>query len=188
MPYTTIFVLALSLLFSGCAASLPEPVRRDLAASRPGHPAVVVFVDFECPYCRRQHAVLGPQVRAHGSPMILHHVPLAHHPHARRAAAMAICAERQGAAPERIAEVMFEATAGGDSALDRAPDALGLDRPRLQNCLLSSVVAARLRADGEAFQAAAGEGVPLTYVGPRRLDGATDEATTARAFDDSEAP
>ena len=62
-----------------------------------GEPHVVIFSDYQCPFCRRLDAELPtlqglvPEIRVD-----LRHYPLPSHPYAEEAAAIAICAERMG--------------------------------------------------------------------------------------------
>jgi hypothetical protein len=86
-------------------APLPEVIaqlqQRDVAT-------IVEFVDFECPFCRRQQEALAPVLASFGPRVrvIRKNVPLSFHEHARDAARAACCAEEQGRG-EAVAAALF---------------------------------------------------------------------------------
>lgn len=139
------------------------------------------FTDFECPFCRRMHAAARPSIAAHaGSVRVVRkHVPLSFHPHAEPAARVFLCAEEQGARTEELAEIFYTAPPA-ELALEpgiAAAVRLGADEAKMNACVNDAHITTRLRSDGRAFGEANGEGVPLTYVGKTRLDGAVDADT-----------
>lgn len=147
---------------------------------------VVAFTDYECPYCRSTHLELskailgGPPVR-----IVRHHVPLPSHPHADLAARAAICAESLGARMDRMDDALFTAGSSGLHAAaceDAAADAGVADRDAFKACLHSASTDERLRRDLAVYAEAGSGGVPLTYVGKRRFEGAQDAPTFREAI------
>ena len=174
-------LFSLFAVATGCGAALPASIRAELAQTPRGQVTVVEFTDFECPFCRRMHAAAAAALKEHaGSVRIVRkHLPLSFHPHAEPAARVFICAEEQGARTEELAELFYTAPPA-ELALDpgiAAAVRMGADETKLRDCVHDTHITTRLREDGRAFGDANGEGVPLTYVGKTRLDGAVDAET-----------
>jgi protein-disulfide isomerase len=164
----------------------PSTVVTELASGPPGTTTIVAFTDYECPYCRSTHLELskailgGPPVR-----IVRHHVPLPSHPHADLAARAAICAEALGARMDRMDDALFTAGSAGLHAAaceDAAADAGVADRDAFKACLHSATTDERLRRDLAVYAEAGSGGVPLTYVGKRRFEGAQDAPTFREAI------
>ena len=85
--------------------AIPKPVA---ALYQPGKINVIEFADFECPYCRRLHAILDPLVDAAGDRVNFVRLqrPLSQHVYAEHAARAALCAEAQGKG-EAMADRLF---------------------------------------------------------------------------------
>ncbi len=171
----------------GCGAGLPASVRAEMAQTPRGQVTIVEFTDFECPYCRRMHVAAAPSLKEHaGSVRIVRkHLPLSFHPHAEPAARVYLCAEEQGARTEELAEIFYTAPPAELSLEPGIATAvrLGADEGKLRECVNDAHITTRLREDGRAFGDANGEGVPLTYVGRTRLDGAVDAETFKSVLD-----
>jgi protein-disulfide isomerase len=168
-------------LLVACGSTLPATVRAELAQTPRGQVTIVEFTDFECPFCRRMHAAAAPTLKEHaGSVRIVRkHVPLSFHAHAEPAARVYLCAEEQGAKTDELAEIFYTAPPA-ELALEpgiATAVRLGANEAKMLECVHDAHVTARLRTDGRAFSEANGEGVPLTYVGRTRLDGAVDADT-----------
>lgn len=183
-----IVVLATLATLAACR-SVPSAVQRELAKTPRGQTVVVLFTDFQCPFCRRTHAALEPVVRDREGRVrvVLRHVPLPRHPDADGAARAAICAERLGtpAAAEAVARALFTSPDLGEAACEAIAAGVGLDVAQLRACVASPETAQRLTDDLAAFEEAGGDGVPLVFVGDTRLDGSQDRATLERAVDAS---
>ena len=134
---------------------------------------LIVYTDFECPFCAEYHAVLrdavalAPDVR-----WAYRHLPASDiHPLAKRAAEASECAAEQGRFWE-YADRLFArhavlaATAFGEVAAET-----GLDEERFADC----VAAGRHRdvgsADGRLLRL---RGTPTSFVGDSRIDGLVD--------------
>lgn len=177
----------LSLVLAGCASTLPQGIKDDLAAAPKGTVTVVFFTDFQCPHCRRTHAALAPLVkeRAGKVRVVLRHVPLRMHPDARPAARAAICAEAL-AKPE-VAEAfvhkLFATPDLGDASIAATAAEHGLDAAQFHRCTEAPETDARIDRDRALFVEAGGEGVPLLYVERTRLDGGQKRESLEAAID-----
>lgn len=70
---------------------------RTAASELPGKDTIVVFSDYECPYCRKLEATLRDLERARVLPTIVYrHLPMPYHARARFAARVATCASDVG--------------------------------------------------------------------------------------------
>ena len=87
--------------------SLPLPARQTFAANPRGGPemgpadapvTLIVFTDFQCPFCRRTHHTLHALMKRFPGNirMLFRHFPLGSHTLSRQAAEQAWCAHRQG--------------------------------------------------------------------------------------------
>ena len=166
-------------------------IRDELAATEridARRATIVFFTDFQCPFCGRTHRALAPLLEErHGRVrVVLRHVPLPRHPDARTAARAAICVERL--TPELLedyARALFEADDLSEAACEGMATERGVDAERLRRCLTEPAVDARLDADLARFDAIGGDGVPLLYVGARRIDGAPSREELAGALDEA---
>lgn len=180
---------ALVVAAASCAPALPAAVREDLSRAPKGTATVVLFSDFQCPHCRRVHAMLDAMIEQRGArvDVVLRHVPLRMHPDARPAARAAICAERL-APPERAhayATSLFASHDLSDEGLAAAASEHGIDPAALRRCAEDPATEARIARDATVFGEAGGNGVPLLYVGTTRIDGAPPRAELEAALDDA---
>lgn len=167
---------------------LPEVVSRELRGAPAGQVTVVDFVDFECPYCRENHALLAPLLDEHRDRVrvVRKHVPLRMHRHAQHAARAACCGEALGK-PDEIAEALFAAAPDTltPEGCERIAAAHGLPLERFRACVRDPATDARIRADAAAFQATRARGLPTVWIGEQRLEGLQDHETLRKAFDEA---
>jgi protein-disulfide isomerase len=168
------------LLLTACA-SVPPPIRDELAATPSGQATVIFFTDFECPFCRRTHAAFEPALVARRKDVrvVFRHVPLDRHPFARTAARAAICAERELPAERAFdyAAALFKADDLSEQACSELAVKLGADRGKFHACVESPSTDERLEADMTLFDEIGGDGVPLLFVGRERFEGAQSRLT-----------
>src|SRR5215216_2590722 len=152
---------------------------------------LVMYGDYECPYCGEAHPVLkelqeraGERVR-----FVFRHFPLdAVHPRARRAAQAAEAASAQGRFWE-MHDLLYEAQGElGEEDLMRYAAELGLDLPRFEEDLANDHHAWRIEEDRLGGDRAGVEGTPtfflngVRYTDPIDLDGllaAVEEAASS---------
>jgi protein-disulfide isomerase/uncharacterized membrane protein len=150
---------------------------------------IVEFIDFECPFCRRQHARMAEVLAALAAEseeppvqLVYKHLPLRIHPNAREAARFACCAEEQGRGEEMV-DALFSRDALSTEACHECASELGLDDAALRECLGSRRPDARLDADAQDARAAAVRRLPTCFVGEQRFEGLQEEATLRAAIE-----
>jgi protein-disulfide isomerase len=165
----------------------PPAVVADARAD--GRATIVEFIDFECPFCRRQHArmseVLETLAAADERPpvyVVYKHLPLEMHAHAREAARFVCCAEEQGRGREMV-DALFARDELSPAACRECASEVGLDDAALQECLDSARPDARLDADAADARAAGIRRLPTCFVGERRFEGLQEEDTLRRAIE-----
>jgi protein-disulfide isomerase len=124
--------------------------------------ALVEFADYQCPYCRVQHAALSSLLRAKPRVGVVYrHFPLSSHLAARGAALAAICAEEQGRFRAMHARLLETNNWASDANWIREAEVVGIpDRIRFQSCLDSPRSRSRLEADVTLGRAMSVTGTP----------------------------
>jgi len=172
-------------------APVPRVIAEELAQTPKGAVTIVDFVDFECPFCRQMQERLAPKLTAQRDRLRLVRklVPLTRiHPHALDAAKAACCAEALGKG-DAMADALFQ-TKVEDLTPDgcaRVAESLGLPLDAYNACLTSPETTARLAKDRHEFDQAAakGDGLPLMWVGPRKVMGAQDDETISEVLSEA---
>lgn len=138
---------------------------------------IVVFSDFQCPFCSRIEPTLA-QLRAkyrEDLRVVWKNAPLPFHDRAEPAAALALEARAQRgdagfwAAHERL---FADQTKLDDASLEASAKALGLDVPRVLRALKEGKHLAVIDRDMELADALGVDGTPTVFVNGRRLVGA----------------
>jgi len=181
-------VLGLGFMAKG---HLPPLIAEEIQKAPKGKATVVEFVDFECPFCRDEYDDLAPLLEASRDKVhvVRKLVPLTRiHPHAMEAARAALCAESLGKG-DAMAEALFRApidelTASG---CEKIAKDLGLDPAGYALCLADPKTAGRIAMDRQDFDRAAakGDGLPLLWIGERKMMGVQAAETLRRALDDA---
>ncbi len=190
VPTATAGLLTFGMLVPAALAlvvkpAVPRPVKEELARTPAGMITVIDYVDFECPWCRRNHKELAPLLAKHAARvrLVRKHVPLGMHFNAINAARACLCGERQGKG-DTLAESLF---AYPPSDLDAAGCEVlaaksGLDLEAYRACVKDPEIDRRIAADKAEFVASGAHGLPTVWIGTERLDGASDGPTLAAAF------
>jgi len=138
---------------------------------------IVMFADFQCPYCKRAAQSLaelrkkrGRQVR-----LVFKHHPLPHHPHAERAAQFSMHA--RAAQGDRgfwraQAKLFDSARSLEDEDLARLAAELGLDPRRALRAVHRREYARSIEADQQLAQSLKATGTPTFFINGRRFVGA----------------
>lgn len=165
---------------------VPPVIADEMRKTPRGKVTVVDFVDFECPFCRMTHTDFGPLLaeRKDKVRVARKHVPLRMHPHAADAARAACCGERLGKGDE-MAEALFAAPTNQltPQGCEEIASQHGLDVARFKDCMKDPEIDARIRADGEAFRAAGGHGLPTIFIDGAKLEGAQDREVLKATLD-----
>lgn len=129
---------------------------------------VVVFSDFECPFCRRAEPVFARLVARFPDDIVLvwKHYPLSIHASARPAAEAAQCAHAQGRFWAFHDALFAEADAArlSPSGLDAAAVGVGLDPVVFARCVQTRVHQMEVMADGAAGERAGVSGTPTVFI------------------------
>jgi protein-disulfide isomerase len=100
---------------------------------------IIMFIDFECPYCQRSYPIVKELTQRYGDviELIFKHFPLESiHPDALPAARGASCADDQGAFWPYY-DVLFTSRQLDEASLLSHADTLGLDIQTFSTCLNS---------------------------------------------------
>jgi protein-disulfide isomerase len=150
---------------------------------------VVVFSDFQCPFCARAEVTLRALRARYGDEIrfVWKNEPLGIHDRARPAAQLAMEAYAQGGNERfwRAHDLLFEhPTALARADLEGYGRELGLDPARLRAALDGNAHDAAINADHALAQQLGVDGTPCFYINGRRLSGAKPEEAFVRVIDD----
>jgi protein-disulfide isomerase len=169
------------------------PVKADGLPSRGPADApvtLVVFSDFECPYCASLNTTLNKVMAESGDRirLVYRQFPLDQiHPHAAKAAEASLCAEEQGRFWE-MHDAMFKGPIRLElDELKAKAAAIGLDPRRFDSCLSSGKYAERVRADVEAGKVAGVASTPTLFINGRPVLGAQPYQEIARIIEEERA-
>ena len=136
---------------------------------------LVVFADFECPFCRRQADVLRKlEASFPGRVRVaFKHFPLPFHPNARLAAQAAACAHRQGQAKFWALHDAFFRSAQPltRETIDRLAGDAGIDTTRLWADVIGGACAARVQSDVDEGRTIGIEATPTLLVNGLKITG-----------------
>jgi protein-disulfide isomerase len=135
---------------------------------------IVVFSDFECPFCKRSEATLHAIADQYGSRVRFawKNQPLPMHPSARPAARAALAAGEQGKFWEYHDLLFTHQDALDPASLDRYAKDLGLDLDRFHKTMADARTDAAIDADVAEATRLGVNGTPTFFVNGRRLIGA----------------
>jgi protein-disulfide isomerase/uncharacterized membrane protein len=184
------FCVVVDLSRPGPAPGQPAPLVNNrvpdsiLAEQREGVATIVEFVDFECPFCRRQQEAVAQVVASYGPRVrvVRKNVPLSFHPHARDAARAACCAEEQGRG-DAVAEALFRAEDLTPEGCERVAQAAGVDLQAYRACLASPRPNVALERDDRAARDAGVSGLPTLWVGREQFVGLQTVETLRASID-----
>jgi protein-disulfide isomerase len=150
---------------------------------------LVVFSDFQCPFCKRGAATVAALEKRYGSSLrvVFKHEPLSFHPRAEPAAEFAeeARAQKGNAGFWAAHDKLFELQPKLENAdLEEAAKALGLDVAAMKDAIATKKHAARIDADADLAEDVEASGTPHFFVNGRRLVGAQPEAVFAKVVDE----
>jgi protein-disulfide isomerase len=136
--------------------------------------ALVVFSDFECPFCGRLDASLVEVEQAFPGKIrvVWKNFPLSFHPHGKPAAEAALAAHEQGKFWAMHARLFAHQKELTDPELEHHAQEIGLDMARYKAAMASHKFAAAVEADMKQGNALGVEGTPATFVNGRLVSGA----------------
>lgn len=135
---------------------------------------LIEYSDFQCPFCKRAHAIVEEVVKAYPDKirLIYRDYPLQFHPQAVPAAEAARCAGDQGKYWEYNNHLMAnEGTLMDDDLKKRAAD-LGLDTAKFATCLEGTTHEPAIQTDFAEGSALGVTGTPTFFINGRMMVGA----------------
>ncbi|MFO0577326.1 MAG: thioredoxin domain-containing protein [Polyangia bacterium] len=135
---------------------------------------LVVFSDFECPFCAKMAQTLKELLAELGGRVRIAHksMPLPFHPHAEPAARAALAAGQQGRFWEMHDRLFAHGRELSDPELEQHAAAIGLDLVRFRSDLASPALRERIERDRQQGAALGAAGTPTLFVNGRLVAGA----------------
>jgi len=151
-----------------------------LKYGKPGRVTLVVFSDFQCPYCGGAADTIAALRREYGGriDIVFLHYPLPSHEGARRAAQASECARDQGGF-WAYHDLLFQSSASGidigdDENLKAMATNVRLDPQAFESCLLSGRKNATINEHIAEGQRAGVRGTPTFFFGRKMMEGTRD--------------
>jgi protein-disulfide isomerase/uncharacterized membrane protein len=191
--FAALFALPAGVLVLGLTARVhvPDVIVSEMSHAPKGQATVVEFVDFECPFCRDEYADLAPMLQASKDRVrvVRKLVPLTRiHPHALDAARAACCADLLGKG-DAMADALFRAPVEDltKEGCEKIASGLGLAPASFAACLADPKTEERIASDRRTFDQAAakGDGLPLLWIGERKVMGLREPAELRLALDEA---
>ncbi len=134
---------------------------------------IVMFSDYECPYCKRAEVVVAEVTKTYGDKvkLVFRDYPLPFHASARPAAEAAACANAQGKFWE-YHDKLFAASDLSNDKLKAMAGELKLDQKKFDDCLAKAEFKAVIDKDIEDAAAVGVNGTPAFFINGRMLSGA----------------
>jgi len=135
---------------------------------------LVVFSEFECPFCEKLRPALARVVDEYGDDvrLVFKHNPLPFHRRAVPAALASLCAKDQGRFWEMHDRLFENMRALQDADLERYGEELGLDVEAYRSCLEDRRHEAQILEDQDLAGKVTARGTPNTFINGRKLTGA----------------
>ena len=148
---------------------------------------IVLFSDFECPFCSRVGPVLDQIIEAYPKDVRLVFIqnPLPFHKRARLAATAALAAHEQGKFWEYHDRIFANQKALGRQDLERYATELGLDLERFRAALDGDRFADHIARNQALAKKVGAAGTPSSFVGGVLVRGAQPFAAFKKAVDDA---
>jgi protein-disulfide isomerase len=166
----------------------PVTVAKDSIRGRGKWPAkvvIVIYSDFECPFCARVTKVLDQIEAKYGSDVyfIFRHNPLGFHKNAESAARATEAAGLQGKFWPMHDKLFKNYRKLGTKTYERAAKELGLNLKRFRRDMASKTVAAKVQADKEDAARVGARGTPNFFINGTPVRGALPFEHFERAID-----
>ena len=173
----------------------PPPIAR-VAVSTEGAPVrgaanapvtLVMFSDFECPFCKRTHPTINQLLERYAGKLklVYRDLPLESiHPQARRAAEAARCASAHGKFWEYYDLLFTESPKLGSEDLKRYAAQIGIDPKKFDDCLAAGTYKELVQKDTDEAARLGINGTPAFFINGRPLTGAQPFEMFARLIDE----
>jgi protein-disulfide isomerase len=173
------------------AAAPAAPVAIDVRPDDPvrGNPkapvTIVLFSDFQCPFCARVGPTLEEAQRTYGDKVrvVWKHQPLPFHPNALPAAKAAEAAREQGKFWQMHDRLFSSQRELSPDAYERFAREIGLDLRRFQESVRSGQGQARIEDDQRLAARIGAQATPTMFVNGEKVEGAVPFATLKAVID-----
>jgi protein-disulfide isomerase len=169
------------------AQAAPIEVRPDdPARGSAGAPVtIVLFSDFQCPFCARVSPTLDEVQRTYGEKVriVWKHQPLPFHQNALPAAEAAEAAREQGKFWQMHDRLFAAQRELSSDAYQRFAKELGLDLRRFQESVRSGKARARIEEDQKLASRVGAQATPTMFVNGEKVEGAVPFATLKAVID-----
>jgi protein-disulfide isomerase len=173
------------------AAAAAAPAAIDLRPDDPvrGNPkapvTIVLFSDFQCPFCARVGPTLDEAQRAYGDKVrvVWKHQPLSFHPNALPAAKAAEAAREQGKFWQMHDRLFAAQRELSPETYERLAKDLGLDLRRFQESIRSGKGQTRIEDDQRLAARIGAQATPTMFVNGEKVEGAVPFATLKAVID-----
>ena len=175
------------------AQVIVEPTRLAAEATGPARgPAdaavtLILFSDFECPYCQKLMPALEETLRTYPDSvrLVYRHLPLdGLHPHAVNAARAAVCADQQGGFWPYLDALFADRRRLEPLELRKRAKAIHLDVGLFDQCVAGSKAAQTVELDSRAADELGLTSTPSLLINGRLVRGAVSAGTIAAVIDD----
>ncbi|MFH2093162.1 MAG: thioredoxin domain-containing protein [Pseudomonadota bacterium] len=132
---------------------------------------IVLFSDYECPYCSRIYPVLEQLLKKYPDQvnLVSKHYPLRSHKFAKPAAVAAIAAARQGKYPEMSKALYKEYNQLSDEKIKEVAKNVGLDMERFENDIKDPLIFSQIDSDVQLAKTMKIIGIPTIYINGRAV-------------------
>jgi len=148
---------------------------------------LVIFSDFQCPYCKRFSAAIKEVTKEYGDKVrvVFRQFPLTNiHPNAQRAAEASLCADAQGRFWD-MHDLLFQNQNNlRDEDLKSRASQLGLNMTAFNSCFDTKRFGGKVNEDVRAGSAAGVEGTPAMFVNGRFLYGSRSAEEISQVIDE----
>ena len=134
---------------------------------------MVVYDDFECPYCGKFQTTLIQAREEYEDEVrfVFRHFPLSFHANAHIAAVASECAAEQGKFWE-FADALYEQDSLGEDAYKAVASSLGLNMSDFNKCIISDKYDQKINSQMAAGSAAGIQGTPGSFINGELVSGA----------------
>jgi protein-disulfide isomerase len=176
------------------AAAQAVPAQPASIDVRPDDPAkgsaaapvtIVLFSDFQCPFCARVSPTLEEVRRTYGEKVriVWKHQPLSFHPNALPAAEAAEAAREQGKFWQMHDRLFAAQRELSPDTYQRLAKELGLDMRRFQESVRSGKARARIEEDQRLASRIGAMATPTMFVNGEKVEGAVPFSTLKAVID-----
>jgi len=132
---------------------------------------IVAFDDYQCPYCARLEPTLKEVLAKHPKEvkLVIKNFPLNFHKYARKAAAFALAADRQGKFEEFHTKLFENSSALSDAKVEEIAKGLGLDMAKLKKDMADPAIERQISKDIADGAAAGVRGTPTVFINGKLL-------------------